>query len=403
MGWGNDLGVFQRIQKRFWPQYGAAVYVWPMPNLAKSSITPTAADTLPPVARAINLISGELARLPMTIQARDGRGWQPVDDRLLEVLDAPNDSQSRFEFMRTLVREALLHGNSTALIQRTRDGEVLQLVPLTPDSVQLIRDDDLRSFHYRHAELGELAPADVIHIRMPGVNCLWGDSPVVRSRATLDLLAEQEQTGRANFSTGGLGKVKLETEDTIGDEAVKALGDSFANAHANPDNLSRPIVARGGMKAETIGQTLSQMEWNEARNWSVRQVGMIFGVPPSFLFADEAVPHDASYTQVRAFTDGCLSHWAELVSGELSRKLLPPGHRVWFDLRHLLRGGFDQVVGAVRQAIDVGVMTQNEGREMLGLPRMDDPVADSLVFSKNYAEQGSTDADADAADEEGEE
>ena len=47
------------------------------------------------------------------------------------------------------------------------------------------------------------------------------------------------------------------------------------------------------------------------------------------------------------------------------------------------------MVGAARQAIDAGVMTQNEAREMLNLPRIEG--GDELVFSKNYAPGGLTD------------
>lgn len=36
-------------------------------------------------------------------------------------------------------------------------------------------------------------------------------------------------------------------------------------------------------------------------------------------------------------------------------------------------------------------MTQNEARELLGLPRHADPTADALVFSKNYSAGGVTD------------
>ena len=74
-----------------------------------------------------------------------------------------------------------------------------------------------------------------------------------------------------------------------------------------------------------------------------------------------------------------------------------------FDMRHLLRGSLDQVVAAARQAIDAGVMTQNEARDLLGLPRHEDPTADALVFSKNYAANGMTDdqVDQDQEDDNG--
>ena len=118
---------------------------------------------------------------------------------------------------------------------------------------------------------------------------------------------------------------------------------------------------------------------------------MIYGIPPQLLFAAETQVHENTYTQIRAYVDGCLSHYAALIEGELGRKLGEPGKRFHFDMRHLLRGSLDQVVAAARQAIDAGVMTQNEARELLGLPRHADPTADALVFSKNYSAGGVTD------------
>ena len=117
---------------------------------------------------------------------------------------------------------------------------------------------------------------------------------------------------------------------------------------------------------------------------------MMFGIPPQMLYADEAgETAEHTFTQLRAYVDSCLSHYTALISGEIQRKLLAPGEQLTFDFRHLLRGSIDQVVGAARQAIDAGVMTQNEAREMLNLPRIEG--GDELVFSKNYSAGGLTD------------
>jgi HK97 family phage portal protein len=144
------------------------------------------------------------------------------------------------------------------------------------------------------------------------------------------------------------------------------------------------------MTAASVGASLSQSDWIKARNFSTQQVGMIWGIPPQMLYADESgETAEHTYTQLRAYVDSCLSHYTALISGEIQRKLLAPGERLTFDFRHLLRGSLDQVVGAARQAIDAGVMTQNEAREMLNLPRIDG--GDELVFSKNYSAGGLTD------------
>lgn len=388
------MGMMKNLQQRFWPRrVGTAVYVWPEPNLGISQITQRKVDTLPPVMRAITMVSGDLARLPACVQADTPAGYDKVPSDVAELITrAPNQYQSGFEWMRCMVRDLMTWGNACSVIRRTVGGEILELVPLLPESFQLHYEAD-GSVSYTHTEMGKLQPDELLHFRLAGTsNPLWGDSPVARCRATLDLMAEQEECGRQHFRTGGIGKVGLTTEENIGEEAVKRLQQGFKSSHATAGSIASPIVMQGGMEAKTIGQSLQQQEWNTARNWSVRQVAQIWGVPPQLLYADESGNVEHTYTQLRAYVDSCLSHYAALVAGEIERKLLAPGERFYFDFRHLLKGSTDQVITSLRQAIDAGIMTQNEAREMLGLPQIDG--GDELIFSKNYAPGGQTDEES---------
>lgn len=390
------MGLFGDLVRRFYPHYGGAVYVWPGPELGTRQITPNAADTLPPVMRAVTLLAGDVGRLPVRVQRDAGDAWESTESPVADLLATPNRWQSGFEWRRGMVRDLMLHGNACSVIRRTNAGEPLELVPLVAGSFTLHygRDDDV---HYIHPELGRLDPSEVLHFRLAGAQPLWGDSPIVRGRASLDLAAEIEAAGREHFRSGAIGKVALTSPDPIGEDAVRRLRSAFSDAHGRAGSLSTPIVAQGGMTVSTVGATLSQSEWIAARNYSTRQVAMLYGIPPQLLYVDEAGNVENTYTQLRAYVDGCLSHYLELFAGEVGRKLLPNGERLWFDVRHLLRGSLDQVVGAARNAIDAGVMTQNEARELLGLPPIDG--GDVLVFSKNYAPGGMTDADAEAAAE----
>ena len=366
------------------------MFMWPAGTLNAANITPRTADTLPPVARALELVSGDIGRIPIEVQTKTDNGYESIPSAALDLLkDHPNEYQSGYEFLRYMVRTLMIFGNAGALIRKTRGGELLELVPLMADTFQILYRAD-GSVYYSTTELGQIEPEDILHFRLSGYAPLWGDSPVVRCRATLDLLAEQEQTGRAHFSTGAVGKLALTSPEIIGEEAVKRLREGFAAAHGNAGSISTPIIMQGGMTAATVGASLSQSDWLKARNFSTQQVGMIWGIPPQMLYADESgETAEHTYTQLRAYVDSCLSHYTALISGEIQRKLLAPGERLTFDFRHLLRGSLDQVVGAARQAIDAGVMTQNEAREMLNLPRIEG--GDELVFSKNYSAGGLTD------------
>ena len=342
--------------------------------------------------RALNLVSGDVGRIPKSVQAMTPAGWDDVESRVGELLTSqPNQYQSSFEFFRGMCRDLMIWGNSAAMIQRANNGEVLGLIPMMPQSFQMHYQPD-EEIHYSHAEMGRLMPDEILHFRMNGENPLWGDSPVMKMRASLDLLAEQEEAGRQLWRTGGIGKVALSSDEQFGgEENVRRLQESFKQAHAKAGSLASPIVTQGGMKVNTIGHSLAQQEWTEAREYSIRQVAMMYGVPPQMLYGVDQGPNQNEYTQLRAYTDGALMHFAEIFAGEVTRKLLAPGERFRFDFRYLLRADPNTQISSLRQAIDAGIMTQNECREIMQLPALEG--GDELIFSKNYAPGGQVDGD----------
>ncbi|MCP4794196.1 MAG: phage portal protein, partial [Actinomycetia bacterium] len=143
MGTGGVLGIFAKLQQRFWPTTGGSVYLWPSPTIDAQNITPHRADTLPPVARALQLVAGDIARLPIEVQALGADGYSEVASPACDLLKyQPNEYHSGFEFRRMMVRDLMLWGNAAALIRRTRGGELLELVPLMPESFQIHYLDD---------------------------------------------------------------------------------------------------------------------------------------------------------------------------------------------------------------------------------------------------------------------
>jgi HK97 family phage portal protein len=214
------------------------MFMWPAGTLNAANITPRTADTLPPVARALELVSGDIGRIPIDVQTKTDNGYESIPSAALDLLkDHPNEYQSGYEFLRYMVRTLMIFGNAGALIRKTRGGELLELVPLMADTFQILYRAD-GSVYYSTTELGQIEPEDILHFRLSGYAPLWGDSPVVRCRATLDLLAEQEQTGRAHFSTGAVGKLALTSPEVIGEESVNRLRQAFAASHGNAGSIS---------------------------------------------------------------------------------------------------------------------------------------------------------------------
>jgi hypothetical protein len=83
-------------------------------------------------------------------------------------------------------------------------------------------------------------------------------------------------------------------------------------------------------------------------------------------------------------------------SDEVRRKLLSPGQRLVWDTRDLLKGSFADQVGALRSAVEVGLLSQNEARERLGLNAVEG--GDELLRPANTLSEADDASDAEELD-----
>ena len=359
---------------------GTAWWNWEKPVVNPDDLLadPLAGLGFSPIVRALQVVANDVARVPLRVECKKGNHFE-VDDtaypELNEILnESANSYYSAYEFKAWLTRSMMLWGNAFALISRWGD-EVRELIPVRPWDMTMLPDPDKGGWYYRSGEYGDIAPRDIIHLRMPTYGrMLWGDSPITLGRKAIALGMEQENAGRSAFAMPGLGKIAITTKETMGGEAVKKMQTSFINAHAGPEGMLRPIVVQNESDVKQVGQSLTDQDWIAARNFSIHQVAQLYGVPPMMLYTMQT---DTSVGQVseqaRQYVDGCLSQYTATWANELAYKLLPNAvdgerYRFTFDTTTLVSGTFNEQVAALQIAVQTGVMTRNEAREMMGFP-----------------------------------
>ena len=336
------------------------------------------------VYRAIKLISGDIARLPVS----------GADDE--ELLERPNSLECWWSFVQKHIRYLMLYGNSFALISRNGLGRVVELISCSPQEISIVYDKDNPTiFTYRHSTFGVLDKEDILHWRIQGSAPFFGTSPITVGARALNLALTQEQAGQQMYQLPSLGKVAIESPETIGPDMVQKLQDAFASTHAGKNGHLKPIVTQGGMTVKQVGTSLSDSEWITARRFSITEVSRLYSIPPAFLYDLEHSTLENSASQMKSYVSTCLNHWIALFASEFYMKL---GWYLNFDTKPLLRGTLREQTEALRMAIDAGMMTPNECRAELGLEPH--PDGDELMISKNYQQAGvnGTDTDQDAQD-----
>lgn len=317
-----------------------------------------------PVYRAATLIASDIARTPLS-----------VDDRAADsLLRSPSSTATAYDLRRSMQLQALLYGNAACAINRTVGGELLELLPLEPDSFSVISQG--RTIAYRTVAYGVLAPEQVFHLRAPGISPLWGDSPIGLCKTSIQTLATQERMALESYANGGNPKLAIVHPRQIGPELMQAMEDHYTKKHAGPENAGRPLVLGDGVKVERISSTMDDTGLEAAQRHSVAEVSRIFGVPASYLSESVGSSYGSMEWLSRMYLDACLSHWLAAWSAEIEAKLCAPGARASWDTDALTRPGIAEQMAALRTGVEAGVITRNEAREWLDLaplPGLDEP------------------------------
>lgn len=342
-----------------------------------------------PVYRAVTMIASDIARMPVTAAVREPDGdLLPVETDAVGLLvgDA-NRYMGGWELRRTMTMQALRFGNAFAQIVRNGRGEVLELVPLLPESVQMHAKGN--EVWYTHTILGRLDVDDVLHVKAPGKDGLWGESPIKCAREALGLMRAMEKTGGRLYAQAGVPKLALVHPGPLSPSAIQSISDSYQLKHAGADNAGRPLVLGEGMRVERINQSLEDQMWQQAREFSVQEVSRLFGVPVVYLSEHSRSTFASIVELTRTYWDGCLAHWTMAWSDEVRRKLLAPGQVLHWDTRDLLKGSFSDQVAALRSAVEAGLLTRNEARQRLGLPTLpglDEPLTPANTLTQQQQE-----------------
>ena len=319
-----------------------STYLWSPTSDGMPYVTAATALHYTPVYRAVTLIAGDIARIECEIDAAGADSlWRN-----------PSPHMTAFDLRRSMLMSALLYGNGICAINRTVGGELLELIPLAPDSVmlQIVGGRPV----YKTAEYGDLMPDQVLHLKAPGISGLWGDSPVALCRTSIQLLAAQETMAIKAYTNAGNPKIAIVSPKQLSEELMQKVENYYMKRHGGSENAGRPVVLGDGVRIERISSTID--------DYLSEDVGSTYGTQEWLS---------------RMYVDACLSPWIAALTAEITTKLGGIGSSMTWDIDDLVRPGMAERMAALRTGVEAGIMTRNEAREELDLaplPGLDEPI-----------------------------
>ena len=370
------MGIVNNIKQsvRGWFGYPTGYYpLVPTPfevmteGTAIPFVSPASALHLTPVYRAVNLISNDIARTPVEYN----------NPNLERIWERPNRFQSGYDFVRQMTLQALLYGNSFALINRKRNGEIYELIPLGIGSVSL--DVTSPTPIYRTTDYGELSPDNILHIKASPIEGLWANSPIQLCKTAIVIGLNQENNIKANAENGSLPNMAFVHPSQLNAAARQAIINEYTKNHTGK-NAGKPMVLSEGMKIERLTSSSVAGDLETARKYTISDVSRIYGVPLSYLSETSGSVYGSLEWSSRAYLDNCLSHWIQAWKSEIMLKLNEMG--IW-DTDFIVRPAMAEMFAGLRTAVEASIITRNEARAYLDFKPVDG--GDEFIQALNMA------------------
>lgn len=364
----------------------------------------------PAMFRAVSLISYAIGMLPLHVI--DDETKEKADHPLFRILHRePNNWQTAFDFRSLMQLRALVKGNAYALIVRSRQirtgrDEIVRLVPLNPDYVQPVQNDDWSvSYRYQPPKGAQrmLRPDEVFHLRGLSLDGISGMSLVKQARDAIGLALSAEMAAGRLFKNGSFIGGALTHPGKLSDPAFERLRASLAEKEG-ASNAGKNLILEEGMKWENLANNAKDAQLTELRKMQVEEIARVTGVPRPLLMVDETSWGSGIQALGQFFVQYALNPWFEAWQQAAERSLLASDEKgrlaVKFNPGALLRGSTKDQGDFFSKALGSGGapgwLSQNEVRALDDRPPVDggDEVSKGSQGQPPAPDNGGVDAPA---------
>lgn len=362
-------------------------------SLSGQTVSVESALRNPAMFRAVSLISYAMGMLPVHLIDEETKA-KATDHPLFRVLHRrPNNWQSAFDFRSLMQLRALVKGNAYALIVRSRQirtgrDEIVRLIPLDPDKVTPVQNDDWSvSYRYQPAKGGSTTyrPEEIFHLRGLSLDGINGLSLVKQARDAIGLALSAELAAGRLFKNGSFIGGALKHPGKLSTEAFNRLKESLAEKEG-AENAGKNLILEEGMDYAAMAQNAKDAELSALRKMQVEEIARVTGVPRPLLMVDETSWGSGIQALGQFFVMYALNPWFEAWQQAAERSLLADDEvgrlSVKFNPAALLRGStkdqgdfFAKALGAGGQP---GWMSPNEVRRLNDMPDDPDPASNQI-------------------------
>ena len=347
----------------------------------------------PYVYSCIRLLSTAASGVHWQAMKRDAKDeLTPLGDGhpLQMLLNRPNPEMGASKFWQAVVGFLMLSGDTYIERVGPKNKPPLELYPLRPDRMVVLPGNaNQRVGGYKY-DVGydhrDFENEDVLHIFFWDPDDDWyGQSPLTAAAKSVDQSNESKAWNVALLQNSARPSGALMAKDIIPDDEFDRLKKELDTYSGN--GVGRPMLLEGDLSWTEMGLSPEDMAWLEGQKLSAREIAIVFGVPPE-LIGDSSNKTYSNYQEARrALYMDTLLPLLDWFQDDLNNWLAPfygEDVVIVYDKEGIeaLQEERSAVWERAFQAIDRGMATINEAREMVGMEPAEEEQADKLIIAQ---------------------
>lgn len=342
----------------------------------------------------IRLISESIGIIPMGLY-RKGKdnGREAVTDHPVYTIvhDRPNDEFAALEVWEAVGGNLAAEGNALLLPLKFNGTKTVgyDFVPWRDCNVTVKRNER-QELRYRFTFRGrdyDLSHRDVVHYRGFGLGRDTGLSAIKYGTNVIGIAMSADDSAGRTFRNGSNMSGFIQTDRVLNADQRSQFRKSLDD-FKNSDDPTKLMLLEGGFKYETTGLNPDDLQLLMSRGFSVEQICSLFRIPPFMIGHTEkssSYPNSLEQ-QILAFLTFALQPYLKRIEARSRLSFLTDSERasglyLEFNREALLQADSQAKAAFLSTLTQNGLMTRDEGRDTLNLPRMGGKAAELTVQS----------------------
>lgn len=351
------------------------------PNAAGVHVTEENSLAMPAVWRAVNLIAGTAAALPLhAYKSGDETRAVLMTGQAANLLSNPHPDLVPFDFWEIVYAHRLLWGNAYVLKLRNALGVITELWPIHPSRVKVGRVTNVGTFGNSQdigrkiyaidggADMGGMTCYDdqIMHLPGFGYDGICGVSPIRIASQGIGLALAAEEYGARLFGSGSLATGILQTEQRLKPEQADALHKRWRDKASGMASAHDIVVLDSGANFHQLTIPPQDAQFLQSRKFQVVEIARMFGMPPHMLMeVDGSTSWGTGIEQMTlGFVLFTLQNWLIRTEQRVTQVLRPQAVYAKYALAGLLRGDTKARAEFYTKLWNLGVFSTNDIRRL---------------------------------------